>query len=86
MAKTISAMPSICKVTIFLLPCPHRSKIFYLLFICIMFLMWLTDFGNMHTYIFFGLAVCLFASIKYFVTELRKVQAAEGGAQGKKAS
>ena len=39
--------------------------------------MYLTDFGNMHTYIFMALAFGLFFSIKYFVKELRLVQEAE---------
>lgn len=53
-----------------------RSKIFVLLFICILFLMWLTDFKNIHTYIFFLLAIGLLASIKFFISELRAGQAA----------
>mmetsp|Transcript_570 Transcript_570/g.1439 ORF Transcript_570/g.1439 Transcript_570/m.1439 type:complete len:95 (+) Transcript_570:211-495(+) len=50
------------------------DKIFYILFLCILFLMWLTDFANMHTYIFMFLACGLFASIKFFVSELKNVQ------------
>jgi len=63
-----------------------RSKIFVLLFICIIFLMWMTNFVNVHTYVFFGLAVCLYFSIKFFVRELRAVQAAEGNPETKKAN
>jgi hypothetical protein len=35
--------------------------------------MWLTDFKNIHTYIFMGLALCLLGSIKFFVSELRAI-------------
>mmetsp|Transcript_16001 Transcript_16001/g.31644 ORF Transcript_16001/g.31644 Transcript_16001/m.31644 type:complete len:97 (-) Transcript_16001:127-417(-) len=59
------------------------DKIFYVLFLCIIFLMWLTDFTNLHTYIFMFLACGLFASVKFFVSELKNVQAAAPGQERK---
>ena len=38
--------------------------------------MWLTKFGNIHTYVFFLLALGLFFSVRFFITELTKAQAA----------
>mmetsp|Transcript_68107 Transcript_68107/g.168278 ORF Transcript_68107/g.168278 Transcript_68107/m.168278 type:complete len:108 (-) Transcript_68107:316-639(-) len=52
------------------------DKILFLLFLCILFLMWLTDFKNVHTYVFMLLAIGLFASVKFFISELRSAQAA----------
>ncbi len=50
------------------------SKVFYLLFATIFFLMWLTDFTNIHTYVFIFLALGLYFSVRFFVTELKKAQ------------
>eukprot|EP00960_Hanusia_phi_P030122 748399-Hanusia_phi.AAC.2 len=52
------------------------NNVFIALFLCIMFLMWLTSFGNIHTYIFFMLALGLFFSVRFFISELTKAQAA----------
>mmetsp|Transcript_69836 Transcript_69836/g.145626 ORF Transcript_69836/g.145626 Transcript_69836/m.145626 type:complete len:156 (-) Transcript_69836:251-718(-) len=51
------------------------NKVFYLLFSSIMFLMWLTEFGNIHTYVFMFLAMGLYFSVRFFVTELQKAKA-----------
>ena len=42
---------------------------------------WLKDFGDIHTYIFMFLAIGLFLSVKFFVSELKKAQAS--GSLGK---
>lgn len=53
----------------------RNSKVFYLLFASILFLMWMTDFGNIHTYVFIFLALGLYFSVRFFVAELKKAQA-----------
>eukprot|EP00918_Siedleckia_nematoides_P096671 GHVU01212073.1.p1 GENE.GHVU01212073.1~~GHVU01212073.1.p1 ORF type:complete len:212 (-),score=39.36 GHVU01212073.1:306-908(-) len=52
------------------------DKVFVALFCCIFGLMWLTGGQEFHTYVFLFLAAGLFASVKFFVAELKRAQAA----------